>query len=308
MKNKIFIIPLFFLLFSCSSICRKSNSINESFINTDRYDNQPCFASLPIMLINNVYPCFQVNNSIFLLDTGSSTSVITMEGVQDLFPESYDAMKFEAQNLPNNGNLEKTITSIGSININSQNSESIEIPLFLTNYCNFSFEGMISQDCFRKFSNIIFDFKNNYIVFDGQKIDGKEIPMKIDDDGLCFIEFKLNGKKELGLIDTGGDSFLLRSSLYTKKCNMNVLDLHQIELLKNTKIEITPPKNIKIHTLKIGNIKYSNFEALLSSDSRIIMTDEARGRTSEYSVLGFPLFRNMIIQFDYKNSIFRIKY
>ena len=46
---------------------------------------------------------------------------------------------------------------------------------------------------------------------------------------------------------------------------------------------------------------------MLGSDSRIKMTDEARGRLTEYSLLGFPFFKDKIIQLDYENKVFRIK-
>jgi len=72
-------------------------------------------------------------------------------------------------------------------------------------------------------------------------------------------------------------------------------------------VKITEPVNYSVKEIKIGKIKYKKILGMLGSDSRIKMTDEARGRLTEYSLLGFPFFKNKIIQLDYENKVFRIK-
>ena len=131
--------------------------------------------------------------------------------------------------------------------------------------------------------------------------------MLIDEEGLCFIEFLCNGKKEAGLIDTGSDDFILRSSFFEKSCEYNHNTIEKIEELKKRKVKLSEPVNYVLQEVSIGKIKYKKLTAKLASDSRIQMADEARGRLTEYSILGFPFFENKIIQLDYKNKVFRIQ-
>ena len=65
--------------------------------------------------------------------------------------------------------------------------------------------------------------------------------------------------------------------------------------------------NYVFQDVSIGKMKYKKLSAKLASDSQLQMADEARGRLTEYSTLGFPFFENKIIQLDYKNKVFRIQ-
>ena len=272
------------------------------------YDN--CFAILPFTLKYTqpaCYPIIKINNSFLLLDTGANYTCVNEKGVQDLFYSSYEAVKQQKTLMAKDGNINICNQQIGYWTIPSYDGTYKNIPFYYTNFEFNLFEGLIGQDCFAKFSNIIIDYKNKVIVFDGENIKGEEMPMFIDEEGLCFIEFICNGIKETGLIDTGSQYFILRSSFFEKACEYNHMSDIEIEELKKRKINLTEPKNYLFREVKIGENRYKKIVARLASDSQIQMSDEARGRLSEYSSLGFPFFENKIIQLDYRNKIFRIK-
>ena len=209
--------------------------------------------------------------------------------------------------IPKDKNINIFLQPVGYWILPSYSDEKKSIPLFFTNTEITPFDGIIGEDCFQKFSNVIIDYKNKVIVFNGEKIKGESVPMIIDEDGLCFIEFLCSDIKEIGLIDTGSDCFIIRSSFMEKTCNYNHITKEKIEELKKRKVKITEPVNYSVKEIKIGKIKYKKILGMLGSDSRIKMTDEARGRLTEYSLLGFPFFKDKIIQLDYENKVFRIK-
>ncbi|MBP5520324.1 MAG: hypothetical protein J6X84_07085 [Treponema sp.] len=310
MKQYAQVFLLILLISSCSSakkIAEASNYEKDLEPRSVNYNNS--FAILPFTLNytqSKCYPIIKINNSFFLLDTGNAITFINEKGLQDLFYDSYEFVKNNFTSNADNNNFNFFIQSIGSWNIPSYSGEIKSIPFYFSDYQFDQFEGFIGEDAFMQFSNVIIDYKNKLIIFDGEIIKGDSIPMIIDEEGLCFIEFLCDGRKETGLIDTGADNFVLRSTYFEKNCDFHYTTKEQIEMLKNRKIQITDHKDYSFNEIKIGKTKYKKMNGLLASDSCIKMTDEARGRTSEYSLLGFPFFKDKIIQLDYKNKVFRI--
>ena len=296
---------------SCKSLKKQviNNEYEKDFAAREApYDN--CFAILPFTLNytqSGCYPIIKINNSFLLLDTGANFTCVSEKGVLDLFYNSYEVVKQQKMLMQEDGNINICNQQIGYWTIPSYDGANKNIPFYYTNYDFSIFDGLIGQDCFTEFSNIIIDYKNKVIVFDGENIKGEEMPMFIDAEGLCFIEFTCNGIKETGLIDTGSQYFILRSSFFEKACEYSHMSASEIEELKNRKINLTEPTNYLFREVKIGTNRYKKMKAKLASDSQIQMSDEARGRLSEYSSLGFPFFENKIIQLDFRNKIFRIK-
>ncbi|MBR6216843.1 MAG: hypothetical protein IKQ84_10555 [Spirochaetaceae bacterium] len=311
MKKSCLFIILIILLASCKST-DKSPSVSE-YENDFRQREVPyknCFAVLPFTLNYTQpasYPIIKINNSFLLLDTGANYTCVGEKALQDLFYDNYENVMKQKNLITTDGNFNIFNQSIGYWTIPSYSGDYQNIPFYFSNYNFSAFDGIIGEDCFKKFSNIIIDYKNKVIVFNGEAIKGEELPMLIDEEGLCFIEFLCNGKKETGLIDTGSDDFILRSSFFEKPCEYNHNTIEKIEELKKREVKITEPMNYVFQDVSIGKMKYKKLSAKLASDSQLQMADEARGRLTEYSTLGFPFFENRIIQLDYKNKVFRIQ-
>lgn len=312
--TQFFLIIVFSTFFttSCTTLIKQENSNTdyEKDFSTREVPYDNCFAILPFTLNytqSGCYPIIKIKNSFLLLDTGANFSFVGRTGVCDLFYDNYEKILNQTNEIPKDNNLNILLQPVGYWILPSYSDEKKSIPLFFTNTEITPFDGIIGEDCFQKFSNVIIDYKNKVIVFNGEKIKGESVPMIIDEDGLCFIEFLCSDIKEIGLIDTGSDCFIIRSSFMEKTCNYNHITKEEIEELKKRKVKITEPVNYSVKEIKIGKIKYKKILGMLGSDSRIKMTDEARGRLTEYSLLGFPFFKDKIIQLDYENKVFRIK-
>ena len=310
MKKSYLFIILIILFVSCKST-NKSGSVSEyekDFRQRETpYEN--CFAIFPFTLNYTQpasYPIIKINNSFLLLDTGANITCVGEKGMYDLFYDSYENVMSQKNLITSDGNFNIYNQQIGYWTIPSYDGGFQNIPFYFSNYDFPKFDGIIGEDCFKSFSNIIIDYKNKLIVFDGEPIKGEEIPMLIDEEGLCFIEFSCNGNKEIGLIDTGSDDFILRSSFFEKSCEYNHKTIEKIKELKSRKVKLSEPVNYVFQEVRIGKIKYKKLTSKLASDPRIQIADEARGRLTEYSTLGFPFFENKIIQLDYKNKVFRI--
>ncbi|MBO4727675.1 MAG: hypothetical protein J5631_04565 [Spirochaetaceae bacterium] len=311
MKKSYLFIILIILFVSCKS-ADKSASVSDyekDFRQRETpYEN--CFAIFPFTLNYTQpasYPIIKINNSFLLLDTGANITCVGEKGMYDLFYDSYENVMSQKNLITSDGNFNIYNQQIGYWTIPSYDGGFQNIPFYFSNYDFPKFDGIIGEDCFKSFSNIIIDYKNKLIVFDGEPIKGEEIPMLIDEEGLCFIEFSCNGNKEIGLIDTGSGDFILRSSFFEKSCEYNHNTIEKIKELKSRRVKLSEPVNYVFQEVTIGKIKYKKLTAKLASDPRIQMADEARGRLTEYSTLGFPFFENKIIQLDYKNKVFRIQ-
>ncbi len=269
-----------------------------------------CFAVLPFTLRYTLYnfePVIKINSTFYLLDTGTNKTMLSDKGLKDLFPWNYERVIENKNLLPNNGDIIIFNEPVGDWVIPSYKGKEKFIPFYYTNSSFEPYHGIIGEDAFMKFSNVIIDYKNMLIVFDGEPVSEDQIPMLIDEEGLCFIEFSCEGKNETGLLDTGAKDFLLRSTYFEKPCEYDFLTKEKVQELKKRKVELTERKEYSFNDIEIGKIKYNDITGFLSSDSSVFITDEGRARTTEYSVIGYPFFKDKIIQLDYKNKVFRIK-
>ncbi len=307
-KTAITLLPLMILVLSCKTVdnhAEKADYEKDLAPRETPYSN--CFAIFPFTLnYAQSKPIMRINNSFILIDTGAVDTFVGEKGLADLFQDNYEMVMRNYDSRPQGANVHILNLIVGYWNIPSYNGAIKQIPFHFSDYPFTQFDGIIGENTFMQFSNVIIDYKNKLIVFDGEPIDSENIPMIIDEEGLCFIEFLCDGRKEIGLIDTGADNFVLRSTYFEKGCGFNHITKEQIEELKKLEVKNTPAQDILFNSVKIGKTEYKKQSGLLASDSRIKMTDEARGRLTEYSLLGFPIFKDKIIQLDYKNRVFRI--
>lgn len=310
MRRFIGLLFILFFITSCASVNRKAgdNDYEKDFeFRETPYSN--CYNVLPFTLNytqSKCYPIYKINNSFLLLDTGTDWTYVGKKGLSDLFASIYDEVMKHTDELENDGNVEIFLNPVGYWILPSFSGDQKNLPFRFAN-CDFpEFDGIIGNDSFRNFSNVIFDYKNKLIVFDGETIDGDALPMIIDENGLCFIEFLCDGKKETGMIDTGADSLIMRSTFFEKPCEYNHASKEKIKELQRRGVKQTKSKIYTFKEIQIGSTKYSKMKGRLASDQQVKITDEARGRLTEYSLLGFPFFEGKIIQLDYKNKVFRI--
>lgn len=144
------------------------------------------------------------------------------------------------------------------------------------------YDGFLGLTYLEQYKNVVFDYKNNVILFNQDPICDNELPMYKNNFGWYTI-FECNGIESNALIDTGCFSVFINKQ--------NVKNTIKEDLLINVKLGKTEINNI---TLRYNE----NF----------ITNENARNTIfKNENVIGYPCFKDHVIQLDFENNIFRIK-
>lgn len=144
------------------------------------------------------------------------------------------------------------------------------------------YDGFIGLTYLEKYKNVVFDYKQKVILFNQEPICDNALPM-YKRDNLWFTTFKYNNIESNGIIDTGCFSVFINKS--------------------NAKNVITENKLIDI---ELGNIKINNIS--LKNNDTLITNEHARNTIYKYeNIIGYPCFKDHVIQLDFENNVFRIK-
>lgn len=272
-----------------------------------------------------------INNTeyFFMCDTGSSFCVLSKNGVQKLFGTldafyndtlpSYVQYKMSKDIDLSKKNKKQLIkmfdTDIltGKISVSKEFSinkanKQIKWELVLqTKNLNpdTKVDGILGQSFFKQFKNITFDYKEKKIIFDDKKICEKDISMEIDVFGIYRIPFIMDGKQEYGWIDTGNNHFVVRNDIDKEQVLLS--DDEMLKLAYNTKGKKTLSKVFTVKEIQIGKVIFNNIEAVNASNIFVKTNSFARNILSVMNSLGYPFFKDNIIQLDFENNVFRIK-
>ncbi len=133
--------------------------------------------------------------------------------------------------------------------------------------------------------NVVIDYVNNKIMFNQKPITEDSIPLVYDKVLEWYkIPFTFNGRELYGYIDTGSYALSIEQWLDEEK------DENGVYVVKD---------------FAIGNIHYENIK--LNSWKEGISAESATHNFASRNVLGYPCFKDHIIQMDFKNNVFRIK-
>ena len=120
-----------------------------------------------------------------------------------------------------------------------------------------------------------------------------------------YIHYSLDGIKDLGLIDTGCDGFIVRENYTTDYVDISENEIEKfIEESEYIKKKID---TVKFNTITIGNVSFESVEGFLAIDERVKMNQEATKEHRLRSILGYKFFKDHIIQLDFKNNLFYIE-
>jgi hypothetical protein len=144
------------------------------------------------------------------------------------------------------------------------------------------YDGFIGLTYLEQYKNVVFDYKNKVIHFNQEPICDNELPMH-KKNNLWFTIIECNGVESNALIDTGC------FSVFINKQNV-----------KNT-INDDQLINIKLGSTVINNIslKYNNTLVTNKNARNTIYKNE--------NIIGYPCFKDHVIQLDFENNVFRIK-
>lgn len=172
---------------------------------------------------------------------------------------------------------------------------------------NPSFDGVLGEDFLMQYDRVTFDFVNNYLILDDEKLDGTEIPFVQTSAKEVLINFTYKGHQELAMIDTGNYCFTPRHNLGDGKQDYDINDNSNYGLAYNGDVSVTPRVMQTYDHIKIGNIIYNNMKGAYSTIEGSGFTKGSQMHFIKLNNLGNVFFYNHIIQIDYADKVFIIK-
>lgn len=175
---------------------------------------------------------------------------------------------------------------------------------------NKKIDGILGQNFLEQYKNVSFDYKNKYLVFNDNKISEHEIPLYTihlvgnPQDNYYAVDALINGEKESCMVDTGLNAFTLRRDFQKKKIkNYDEIFSGKYESVKHV-----------LDTVVLSNVTYRKITAfyVAGTGANFAMSDalhsnEVLNALIYQTDIGYPLFKDHIIQLDFENHVFRIR-
>ena len=269
----------------------------------------------------NNYGCpviyFRMDGRVFTfsVDTGSEQSFIFNKGIAKLFGSVAD---FEDKNLDvyldytRKTNPDKLENKSEEQHKKMFHQDLADLELILTYHQQFAefiylpkdpaVDGIIGQDIMKKFARVTFDFTDNLIILDGERIEGSVLPMIESEMETVFIEFSYDGKKEYGLVDTGNYTFTPRSNFGKDEVHFDFRKSADFSAAYKGPLKKRFPWILTFNNIKIGGIEYNDIKGAYSNIWFSTYNKGAQNMLRLVSGLGCEFFRGHIIQFDYENN------
>ena len=133
--------------------------------------------------------------------------------------------------------------------------------------------------------NVVFDYVNNKILFNQKPITEDSVSLVYDTFVSKYkIPFMFNDRELYGYLDTGCYCTSIGQRLDEEK------DENGVYIVKD---------------FAIGNVHYENNVLSNVREGRIV--DSSKRFMTTNNIIGYPCFKDHIIQLDFKNNVFRIK-
>jgi hypothetical protein len=173
-------------------------------------------------------------------------------------------------------------------------------------------DGILGQNFLEQYKNVSFDYKNQYLIFNDNKISEHEIPFYTIHlvgnpvDNYYAVDALIDGEKESCMIDTGCNTFSLRRDFQKDKMkNYDEIFSGKYECVKNV-----------LDTVVLSNVTYKKITALYVAGTGTNFAIPYDEMTNSHEVLndliyqttiGYPFFKGHVIQLDFENHVFRIR-
>ena len=171
-----------------------------------------------------------------------------------------------------------------------------------------SYDGILGAQYLLKYDRVTFDYVNNYIILNDEKLDGTAMPMYLspEDEFLIYIDY--NDSKEIALIDTGNYCFTPRHDFGDGNQDYKIDDdSSSYGLAFNGKVPVTPRVMRTYDGIKIGQVTYDNMKGAYSTIRGSGYNKGAQYHLMKLNGLGNVFFYDHIIQFDFADKVFIIK-
>ena len=282
MTKNIFILLFLLTLAGCKSatqygfpenlIPKVSNNDSDSysFVILGNYLDRTTYAPIIEHKANN-------QNFYMAIDTGASFSAFLRPKVEQLVSD--EVLKMAEQFTPYSENritidftgedLKYTIDPLGKNTTGEK-----------YNY----FDGFLGEDYLMKFKNVVFDYTKCKFYVNQEPICEKTVPMyKHDEADIFLMDIEVNGEKTKAIIDTG--------------CKFIFLGILENQKVKNNEINYVD--------IKIGDVKFNHIE--IGTTDELITNEKAFEIMESYNIIGYPCFKDHVIQLDFEHNKFRIK-
>ena len=210
-----------------------------------------------------------------MIDTGCYENLLWKNGIKKALPDIVVTSSYKDPDVIMEAEIEKTKYWLDPYAFRAGGWEGVFI------------DGCLGLPWMEKYNNIVLDYVNSRIDYNQPPITDYDIPMNyggVIDKSYC-IPFIFNGKEMYGMLDTG--------SYYTY-VNLGVIGEEKGE----SGVYI-------VHDFSIGNVHYEKME--IKSGDKVGCAEGAEWVFAKNNVLGYPCFKDHVIQLDFKNNVFRIK-
>ncbi len=301
---------LFILQFTISSLCF-SKEIKLPFICNEK-------GLILMAFSDNEY---QYN---FILDTATTDNVLFQTGYSKLSKSlgidieaavleyvagenpglSEIEIKEITQNYINSGGISFSLSELKNGDFCSSESSFSYNPSIDSSIDNLKLDGMINLAFFGDAENIVIDYKQKVLIINSKKKLKYSVHLqRYDILNLYGIDIFIDDVKQQALIDTGASCFFLREQ-YESTSRINEDDL--LVLLEQNEIFDDNEEQIKNVKLQIGKYK-TKITAIYPNINNYDATDPAKQIVRKINLLGYEVFKNHKIQFDFDNMEFRIE-
>ena len=149
---------------------------------------------------------------------------------------------------------------------------------------NSPYDGFLGLAYLEQYKNVVFDYQNNTITFNQEPICDNELPLyKNQNQNMWYTTFECNGVSSNALVDTGC------FSVFVNKAN----------------VKATVGED-EIINVRLGNVEINGFS--IAANKTLITNEDAKnGIYKNENILGYPCFKDHVIQLDFEHNKFRIK-
>ena len=168
-------------------------------------------------------------------------------------------------------------------------------------------DGYFNPACIPSVKRVTINYINNTIEINGEKLVNNIITMKkgVVLTNAYMITIIINGVEQTGIIDTGNNMLVVSNNSLINKSNLTTEE--EVDYINNGLISKTTAKDISISTLQIGNKCFNDVTAYYGTDERFKTSPKTMRILSLYTSIGYPIFKDHIIQLDFESNEFSIE-
>ena len=173
-------------------------------------------------------------------------------------------------------------------------------------------DGIVGMDIMETFGKVTFDYQQKIILLGGKEIEGRELFAERHG-GTFLVPIITNGMEEQATVDTGAADFIVPANWQKKIATATSPKQEMQELFDqgqskgyNYKFSMEKTISSDNHQIHIAGLQYTGIRPYKVSNPFIKATPSTKV-SLERPLLGYPFWKDRIIQLDFESNIFRIR-